>query len=156
MSPRAPGREEACEGGLRSGSQQACASPWCFTVAVKGAVSGTRSEEWAQSPAAVAAAMQLCEAKGRREKWEVDSCFGGENRRSLCVLPRKICDQLSVSVSEGAIMETLWVGAQRGCIRGSCGRTRWWWWWWSAVEYLSFSVSVRNFLRLLINRRKGR
>lgn len=40
---------------------------------------------------------------------EVDSCFG-VNRRSLCVLPTKICDQLSVSVSQEGIMETLWVG----------------------------------------------
>lgn len=80
MSPRAPGREETCEGGLRSGSQQACVSPWCFTIAVKGAVFEMRSEERAQpaSPAAAAAAgMQLCEEKGRRENWEVDSCFGG-------------------------------------------------------------------------------
>lgn len=37
-------------------------------------------------------------------EWEVDSC-AGENRRSLCVLPTKICDQLSVSVSQGGILE---------------------------------------------------
>lgn len=37
-------------------------------------------------------------------EWEVDSCIG-VNRRSLCVLPTKICDQLSVSVSQGGILE---------------------------------------------------
>ena len=37
-------------------------------------------------------------------EWEVDSC-AGVNRRSLCVLPTKICDQLSVSVSQGGILE---------------------------------------------------
>lgn len=57
---------------------------WCFTIAVKGAVFGTRSEERAQPPSpaaaaatAAAAGMQLCEEKGRRENWEVDSCFWG-------------------------------------------------------------------------------
>lgn len=58
--------------------------------------------------------MQLCEEKGDEEKWTAAfwGWGGGVNRRSLCVPPRKICDQLSESVSVGAIMETLWVGAQ--------------------------------------------
>lgn len=79
-----------------------------FTVALKGAVvsdggggRGTVGEEMGE--------------------WEVDSCTG-VNRRSLCVLPTKICDQLSVSVSQGGIMETLWVGACRGCVRGQFWR----------------------------------
>lgn len=45
------------------------------------------------------------------------------NRRSLCVLPtKKICDQLSVSVSQKAITGTFWVFAVKGCIGGSPGR----------------------------------
>lgn len=35
---------------------------------------------------------------------------------------KKICDQLSVSVSQKAIMETFWVGAEKGCMGGSRGR----------------------------------
>lgn len=54
---------------------------------------------------------------------ELDSCLG-VNRRSLCVLPTEICDQLSVSVSQEGIVETLWVGVSRGCIRGSYGKER--------------------------------
>lgn len=63
MSPRAPRREEACEGGLGSGSQQACVSPWCFTAAEKGAVFGPGSEERRRRQG-----MQLWTEKGRREK----------------------------------------------------------------------------------------
>lgn len=44
--------------------------------------------------------------------------------RSLCVLPTKICDQLSVSFSQEGILEIGWVGVQGGCTRGSCGRER--------------------------------
>lgn len=83
-----------------------------FIVAVKGAVLGTES-----GSALVRWWRRLWgnRWRGRNSwgeemgEWEVDSCLG-VNRRSLCVLPTKICDQLSVSVSQGGIMETLWVG----------------------------------------------
>lgn len=53
---------------------------------------------------------------------EWDSCTG-VNRRSLCTLPTKICDQLSVSVSQGEFLNTLgwWVvglGGEGGQLLG--------------------------------------
>lgn len=58
-------------------------------------------------------------------EWRVDSCTE-VNRRPLCVLPtKKICDQLSVSVSLIGIMENFWVGAKLRSIGGSCGRGHW-------------------------------
>lgn len=54
---------------------------------------------------------------------EVDSC-ARVNRRSLCVLLAKICDQLSVSVSQGGILERFrWVDME-DARRGSCGKER--------------------------------
>lgn len=64
-------------------------------------------------------------------EWEVDSCTG-VNRRSLCVLPTKICDQLSVSVPQGGILVHFgWVYGEdtwgRSLVRESLGALVVWW-----------------------------
>lgn len=50
---------------------------------------------------------------------------GGEQEVSLCPANKKICDQLSVSVSLIGIMKNFWVGAKLRIIGGSCGRGQW-------------------------------
>lgn len=104
MSPRAPRREEACSGGLGLGSQQACVSPWCLAIAVKGAVFGTESEEWG----AAAARDATMEGEGMK---------GGTRKRTAAGIggPFVSCQEKSVSnylclSPKEAIMETLWVG----------------------------------------------
>lgn len=72
------------------------------------------------------------------EKYEWDSC-AWVNRRSLCVLPTKICDQLSVSVSQEELsrprqargsagqggLEQEERGRRRGGVEQERGRRRW-------------------------------
>lgn len=78
-----------------------------FIVAVKGAVFWGRgaAQLWSDGGGGGGTVGGDTTRRGAEMgEWEVDSC-AGVNRRSLCVLPTKICDQLSVSVSQGGILE---------------------------------------------------